>query len=133
MDIQYGDEGSAVAQVQSILTANGYASELTAHGESSGGVDGIFGADTLAAVKSYQSDNGLPVTGVVDLATRTSLGIADPTSDTLQKGAYHPSSGALTHGEATPSGSGVPSGFPWVWAAAAVVVAGLAVNHFRKG
>jgi hypothetical protein len=36
-------------------------------------VDGVFGPKTQAAVSAFQQNNGLPVTGIADLATRTAL------------------------------------------------------------
>jgi peptidoglycan hydrolase-like protein with peptidoglycan-binding domain len=42
-----------------------------------GGVDGIFGAGTTAAVSAYQTSRGLAATGVVDIATAISLGIVE--------------------------------------------------------
>jgi peptidoglycan hydrolase-like protein with peptidoglycan-binding domain len=41
-------------------------------------VDGSFGAGTSAAVKQFQTDNGLPATGVVDQATWNALLNANP-------------------------------------------------------
>ncbi|WBB59460.1 serine/threonine-protein kinase [Streptomyces sp. WMMC500] len=55
---QSGDKGERVVQVQCILRARGY--DLGA-----GGVDGIFGPSTEAAVKSFQSAKGLAVDGQV--------------------------------------------------------------------
>ena len=40
-----------------------------------GGVDGIFGPATAAAVQAFQSSRGLPATGAVDLPTAIALGI----------------------------------------------------------
>ncbi len=47
-----------------------------------GGVDGIFGPATEAAVKTYQRSRGLPVTGRGDAATLNALGRGAPTSTT---------------------------------------------------
>ena len=63
---QYGDTGNRVREVQCILKARGY--DLGA-----GGVDGDFGADTRAAVKSFQSRNHLTVDGQVGVQTWAAL------------------------------------------------------------
>src|SRR4029450_12627722 len=42
------------------------------------GVDGYFGSATQASVRGFQRYKGLPVTGVVDAATATALGFAQP-------------------------------------------------------
>jgi peptidoglycan hydrolase-like protein with peptidoglycan-binding domain len=42
------------------------------------GVDGYFGSATQASVRAFQRYKGLPVTGVVDAATATALGFAQP-------------------------------------------------------
>jgi serine/threonine protein kinase len=55
---RYGDSGSHVKEVQCILKARSY-------NLGSGGVDGIFGKDTLAAVKRFQSNHHLYVDGQV--------------------------------------------------------------------
>ncbi|MFW6690351.1 protein kinase domain-containing protein [Streptomyces sp. MAR4 CNX-425] len=55
---QNGDTGERVVQVQCILRARGY--DLGA-----GGVDGMFGPSTEAAVKQFQSAKGLAVDGQV--------------------------------------------------------------------
>ncbi|GAA2655154.1 hypothetical protein GCM10010400_09630 [Streptomyces aculeolatus] len=55
---QNGDSGERVVQVQCILRARGY--DLGA-----GGVDGMFGESTEAAVRKFQSAKGLAVDGQV--------------------------------------------------------------------
>ena len=47
--------------------------ELLAAGYQPGDIDGIYGPDTLAAVKQLQKDSGLPETGFVDIATGQAL------------------------------------------------------------
>ena len=58
--LRFGDQGEAVKEVQSILNATGYGTLV---------VDGIFGAQTEAAVKLFQHDYGLEVDGVVGAQT----------------------------------------------------------------
>ena len=53
-----------VYQVQKKLTELGY---------DPGSTDGIWGKKTILAVKSFQRENGLPVTGQLDEQTRTTL------------------------------------------------------------
>lgn len=48
---------------------------LRARGYQAGSADGIMGPQTIAALRRYQSANGLTVTGKVDLDTLDSLGI----------------------------------------------------------
>jgi peptidoglycan hydrolase-like protein with peptidoglycan-binding domain len=59
-----GDQGQGVADIQKALIADGY--DL-------GAVDGIFGAKTTFAVKSFQKDKGLTVDGVVGPMTAARL------------------------------------------------------------
>ncbi|MCP4329585.1 MAG: peptidoglycan-binding protein [Alphaproteobacteria bacterium] len=42
----------------------GIQEELAAHGYQPGPADGVMGSQTVAAIRAYQSDAGLPVTGV---------------------------------------------------------------------
>ena len=42
-------------------------------------IDGIYDNDTIAAVKNYQQDNNLTVTGNLDQSTTTALGVTDNT------------------------------------------------------
>lgn len=60
-----GSSGPAVRRLQTLLVNNGL---------DPGTVDGIFGAKTEAAVRSFQGQKGLPVTGVVDARTWQALG-----------------------------------------------------------
>ena len=59
-------QSELLAKVQSKLAALGYYK---------GGIDGSFGPQTELAVTKFQNENGLPVTGRVDLKTLSSLGI----------------------------------------------------------
>jgi peptidoglycan hydrolase-like protein with peptidoglycan-binding domain len=58
--LQAGSLGPVVAMLQGVLkTGFGY----------SGPIDGIFGPATEAVVRKYQTDLGLPVTGIMDERT----------------------------------------------------------------
>ena len=64
---KYGSTGSEVIQIQKKLKNWGYYS---------GDVDGIFGSQTLNAVKLFQQKNGLSVDGIAGLQTLRAMGIA---------------------------------------------------------
>ncbi|MFZ7101704.1 MAG: peptidoglycan-binding protein [Peptococcaceae bacterium] len=64
--IRLGTRGSAVRFLQSLLTNSNYAP---------GPIDGVYGADTQAAVIAFQANNNLSPTGVVDQATWNKLGV----------------------------------------------------------
>jgi peptidoglycan hydrolase-like protein with peptidoglycan-binding domain len=67
-----GAEGPDVAALQAAL--------LTAGIDLPGGADGVYGNDTMAAVAAYQREAGtLQVTGAVDAATASALGLYDDT------------------------------------------------------
>lgn len=66
-----GAKGDEVKELQQWLTDQGYGDLL---GDAA--VDGIFGPKTEAALKKFQQDAGLAVTGVYDEATHKSLGEA---------------------------------------------------------
>lgn len=62
--LRLGARGPAVAHLQRLLTAKGYAC---------GGADGWFGPKTLAAVRAYQRNHGLLVDGYVGPITWSRL------------------------------------------------------------
>ena len=53
--VGYGSQGSEVTELQKLLNQNGYQLDE----------DGIYGSNTLAAVKDYQQKNNLDVDGIV--------------------------------------------------------------------
>ena len=63
---KYGSRGDEVRQIQTKLKRWGYYN---------GNVDGIFGSQTLEAVKYFQRKNGLTVDGIAGLATLKAMGI----------------------------------------------------------
>lgn len=63
---KYGSRGEEVRQIQTKLKKWGYYK---------GNIDGIFGSQTLEAVKWFQRKNGLSVDGIVGPATLAALGI----------------------------------------------------------
>lgn len=69
MNLTYGSQGSEVKKLQNALNQAGYSLN----------VDGIYGRETEAAVRDYQSKNGLAVDGIAGNKTQTSLyGAAAP-------------------------------------------------------
>lgn len=61
--VKSGSRGSSVSELQTLLNDKGY--DLS--------VDGIFGSKTQAAVRDYQSKNGLSVDGIVGKNTWNAL------------------------------------------------------------
>lgn len=80
--LRVGSKGSEVTALQEFLIANGY--DLPKFG-----ADGDFGSETLAAVKAFQTDQGLTVDGIVGPNTQgaidgfsgTGSDPADPTDE----------------------------------------------------
>ena len=64
----YDEHGARTIALQQALIAAGVPVK--------GGADGIFGAGTASAVMAFQKARGLAVTGRVDAATATALGLA---------------------------------------------------------
>ena len=64
---KYGSRGEEVRKIQTKLKNWGYYT---------GNVDGIFGTQTLNAVKKFQRKNGLVVDGIVGTKTLAALGIS---------------------------------------------------------
>ena len=65
-NLKQGSSGSDVQKMQQALIDAGYNVGNT-------GADGVFGSNTLAAVKQYQKDNGLAVDGIAGQNTLGSL------------------------------------------------------------
>lgn len=68
---KYGSRGSEVTQIQTKLKRWGYYS---------GSVDGIYGTQTVNAVKYFQRKNGLTVDGIAGPATLKAMGITSSSS-----------------------------------------------------
>ena len=65
-NLSYGASGSEVRKMQQALKEKGY--DL-----GSSGADGLFGAQTQAALRQYQQDKGLRADGVAGSGTLDSL------------------------------------------------------------
>lgn len=68
---KYGSRGSEVTQIQTKLKRWGYYK---------GNIDGIYGTQTLNAVKYFQRKNGLTVDGIAGPATLRAMGIMTSSS-----------------------------------------------------
>ena len=75
IDLTIGSQGDAVAEAQRLLMNAGVFLR--------GGANGQFGEDMRNAVLDYQKQQGLPATGVVDVATAAALGMVEATADLL--------------------------------------------------
>lgn len=63
---KYGSRGNEVTQIQTKLKRWGYYN---------GNIDGIYGSQTVAAVKYFQQKNGLAVDGIAGTKTLNAMGI----------------------------------------------------------
>lgn len=70
---KYGSAGSEVTQIQTKLKRWGYYN---------GAIDGIYGSKTVAAVRLFQSKNGLTVDGIAGTKTLAAMGIYSSSSST---------------------------------------------------
>ena len=68
---KYGSSGSEVTQIQTKLKRWGYYN---------GSIDGVYGSKTLAAVKWFQSKNGLTADGIAGKKTLEAMGIYTSTT-----------------------------------------------------
>ena len=68
---KYGSRGTEVRTIQEKLKRCGYYS---------GSVDGIYGSQTVSAVKSFQKKNGLTVDGIAGTQTLKAMGITSSSS-----------------------------------------------------
>lgn len=64
--LRNGDRGDAVKEAQTLLIGKGYSCGKQ-------GADGIFGKNTEAAVRQFQTENGLTADGVIGAATWAAL------------------------------------------------------------
>jgi peptidoglycan hydrolase-like protein with peptidoglycan-binding domain len=102
-DAQFND--GIIASVQDVLNAGGANPQIAS--------DGVFGSKTENAMRQYQRDNGLPVTGQYDDATYANFqGVPGPVA-----------------GAATSNGLLIAGG---VASAAALVAGGVAAVHSHK-
>ncbi len=69
---KYGSRGEEVRTIQTKLKRWGYYD---------GNVDGIYGSQTLAAVKKFQQKNGLTVDGIAGTKTLQAMGIYNSSSN----------------------------------------------------
>ena len=65
-----GASGSSVVTVQKALAAAGLVVK--------GGIDGSFGSGTTATISAFQTLKGIAVTGILDVATASALGLIAP-------------------------------------------------------
>lgn len=70
---KYGSRGDEVKQIQTKLKRWGYYY---------GNIDGIYGSQTLSAVKWFQSKNGLTVDGIAGPKTLAAMGITSTSNNT---------------------------------------------------
>lgn len=68
---RYGSRGAEVTQIQTKLKRWGYYN---------GNIDGIYGSQTLAAVKYFQRSNGLTADGIAGEKTLNAMGIMNSSS-----------------------------------------------------
>ena len=77
---KYGSRGSEVTQIQTKLKKWGYYS---------GNIDGIYGTQTVNAVKYFQRKNGLTADGIAGPATLKAMGIMTSSSSSSSSSSYN--------------------------------------------
>ncbi len=68
-----GDYSWAVVRIQQKLAELGYLGEEYQSALADSAADGVYGAGTAEAVARFQTDRGLPATGIADVATQQAL------------------------------------------------------------
>lgn len=81
-DLAKGRTGEDVRQIQKALKDLGY--DLGAVGDQADGLDGKLGSLTETAIKAFQEENGLKITGIVDEETLAALDKASTKIKTLK-------------------------------------------------
>lgn len=76
---KYGSRGSEVTQIQTKLKRWGYYK---------GNIDGIYGSQTLEAVKYFQRKNGLAVDGIAGKNTLEAMGIFNSSNSSSGSSSY---------------------------------------------
>lgn len=76
---KYGSRSEEVKQIQTKLKRWGYYN---------GNVDGVYGSDTLEAVKKFQKKNGLTADGIAGKSTLEALGIETGNSSSSSNSGY---------------------------------------------
>ena len=77
---KYGSRGSEVTQIQTKLKRWGYYT---------GNIDGIYGTQTVDAVKYFQRKNGLTVDGIAGPATLKAMGIMTSSTSSSSSSSYN--------------------------------------------
>ncbi len=77
---KYGSRGSEVTRIQTKLKRWGYYS---------GNIDGIYGTQTVKAVKYFQRKNGLTADGIAGPATLKAMGITSSSSTSSSTSSYN--------------------------------------------
>lgn len=85
---RYGSRGEEVKQIQTKLKRWGYYN---------GSVDGIYGTQTVNAVKSFQRKNGLTQDGIAGPATLKAMGITSSGSSSKTSGGNSSDINLLSH------------------------------------
>jgi peptidoglycan hydrolase-like protein with peptidoglycan-binding domain len=81
------EEAQAEAQQWVADYVSALQTDLRTLGYYQGEIDGIYGAQTVAAVETFQEDSGLPVTGLVDPPTQAAMQAALGGQESAQVGA----------------------------------------------
>lgn len=124
-----GQRGDAVRTLQNALVTAGIPVR--------GGVDGIFGSGTAAAVSAFQAARGLTASGLVDVRTAIALGIAPGVAPAASPSPAPTTPPAATMSPSPSAGPSLPSvgqrGEPVAVLQRALIAAGLNVRGGADG